>query len=546
MPFSLATLISGGKSKLPGSTEAGSGDEGGASSLNRAKPKSGKSLLARLGSSKLSAKFGRSSSELVGSGETAPITVETVAVETPTPPAPPPGAELSAWLQSACALDEIACAQYADGFVDAGCTTVQGLEALGEDEWPEAIDTTHRLCIRDAVLARADAADAPAQPPEEPRARRKGSDKFRPDIPTFVFGKAEVYRAGILARVAPSGLARSVLEEFEENESSRWLNELQYVTEQPSVEAYPSTKGRAPDAKQIAAYTRDLGHEGWTLNDYFDAQPAEGDGHDQISERLSRAEIVVLRMYTGPWFQSINFYLRYLPSALCCDEQPYHAHYDARRCYLDDPQNPGVCRHARCMRPKAEHHEQALDSWATSAALLCNGIVKLKEASGPGTVYRGVREEFIQLPESFVTAADGEFAHGVELAPMSTSYDKEVSLSYAGEGAGSLFEISFNSQQRGAKVKFLSQYPAEVCHARLTCRALPHMSGSATRVHAPRLTLPPNGLRCAGGARLPSWDEPRLREGPLSWGAEAHARAPALDQPRPQAPGRRRVDLHPL
>lgn len=150
MPLSLATLISGGKSKLPGSSEAGSGDGGrGGSSLNRAKTKSAKSLLARLGSSSLSAKFGRSRSERVGSAETAPITIETVGgrarVQTLTPPAPLPDAEVSVWLQSACALDERTCARYAAQLVDAGCATVQGLEALGEDEWPEAMDTTHRL-----------------------------------------------------------------------------------------------------------------------------------------------------------------------------------------------------------------------------------------------------------------------------------------------------------------------------------------------------------------------------------------------------------------
>ena len=159
----------------------------------------------------------------------------------------------------------------------------------------------------------------------------------------------------------------------------------------------------------------------------------------------------MLRAYTGPWFAAVNFYLRYLPDALpyasdlrCCDAQPYfvafkpHGAHSARRCFLEDPKRKGVCR--QCGKPFDKHSTQPLDSWASSAAILCSGIVKLSAASRPATVYRGVKEEFIQLPEDFV-ARSGDFARGVEPGAMSTTFDRGVAVGYAGEGQGSLYEI---------------------------------------------------------------------------------------------------------
>ena len=360
--------------------------------------------------------------------------------EIPTPPPPPAvdasapvpvTGDLAAWMESQCAISATACAEYVRLF---GCDDVQTLKALADGEWPEGISPMHEVRIRKELMAspRQDsppsAANSAAAAPEPPRPGR-GVDKFRPDLPTFVFGKPEVYRAGILARVAPSGLSRSVQEEFETNENGAWLRELRYVTEQPATQSYPDSKGRAPEAKLVPSYTRDLDHDGLSLHDFYERQPKKGDGPGQIPQRLSHIEIAVVRAYTGPWFKSINFYLRYLPEALCCESQPYYEHLDPRRTFLADPERPGYCRHKQCKKAEAAHHRQRLDSWATSAALLCSGIVKLTAASGPGTVYRGVKEEHIQLPDWFVHPAEGEFACGVELAPMSTTFNKEVSLS---------------------------------------------------------------------------------------------------------------------
>jgi hypothetical protein len=272
------------------------------------------------------------------------------------------------------------------------------------------------------------------------------ANKFLPDLPTFVFGDRSLYEDGILARVG--NLSRSVQHEFEENERGIWLPELRYVTEQPAREAYPSTKGEAPSDALVPSYTRDLGRTGWTLSNFHEAQPTEGNGPGQIPERLSLAETAVLRTYTGPWFQAINFYLRYLPEVRCCDASPYYEHYNPRRCFLAEPGHEDVCHF--CDKPKSKHFIQPLDSWATSAALLVGGILKLRVASTPMTVYRGVKEQFIRLPESFGAPHGGAFACGVEPAPMSTTEAKEVAQSYAGDDFGSLFQIEFDAANRGA------------------------------------------------------------------------------------------------
>ena len=128
----------------------------------------------------------------------------------------------------------------------------------------------------------------------------------------------------------------------------------------------------------------------------------------------------------------------------CCTSQPYYEHYSPRECFLMDAVDNDRC--ANCGKLRTEHDKQDLDSWTTSAALLFSSVVKLKAASKPGKVYRGVREDDVQLPEGFVTSKDGGFAKGVELGAMSTTFDEKVALSYADSAKRfSLFEIEFNA-----------------------------------------------------------------------------------------------------
>ena len=165
-------------------------------------------------------------------------------------------------------------------------------------------------------------------------------------------------------------------------------------------------------------------------------------------------------MYTGPWFQAINFYHRYVPAVLCCDSaQPYYEHHDVRKTFLADTSDEQRC--CLCRKRKDDHHKQPLHDWATTACVLFSAISKIATASKAGTVFRGVKEEQVQLPASFLVAGKDGFTGGVEPAPMSTTFDQGVAQSFAGTGRGSIFKIKFTVANRGASLSFLSQYPAE-------------------------------------------------------------------------------------
>ena len=120
-----------------------------------------------------------------------------------------------------------------------------------------------------------------------------------------------MFEDGILERVGK--LSKSVQQEFEANEDGQWLPVLRYVVEEPTKQQYPASKGLAPSDDLVRSYTRDLGHHGQMLVEFFNAQPNQGTGPGEIPKMLTMAEIAILRLYTGPWFKSINFYLRYLP-----------------------------------------------------------------------------------------------------------------------------------------------------------------------------------------------------------------------------------------
>ena len=163
---------------------------------------------------------------------------------------------------------------------------LQTSAVMGESQdlgWPQGIeeptDPLHCQRISQALLEE-----------HASGAGRGPVDKFRPDVPTFVFEGEEAYRSGILARVG-GVLTRSMQEEFEQNEGGAWLREFQYVIEQPARAQYPSTKGPAPSEEMRYSYIRDLGHDGWTLDRFHQAQPPAGTGPGQLPEQLSLAEV---------------------------------------------------------------------------------------------------------------------------------------------------------------------------------------------------------------------------------------------------------------
>ena len=113
-----------------------------------------------------------------------------------------------------------------------------------------------------------------------------------------------MYHHGLLARF-PGGLTRSARQEFEENEGGKWLDDCVYVVDQSAKEEYPSTKGEAPSEQLKPSFTRDKGRTGWTLEQFYDEQPAKQRSGVEAWQ-LSLAEVAILRIYTGPWFKAVN------------------------------------------------------------------------------------------------------------------------------------------------------------------------------------------------------------------------------------------------
>ena len=292
--------------------------------------------------------------------------------------------------------------------------------------------------------------------------------KMVTDVPTMVFGDTQVYRDGLSGRLGE--LTRSVRQEFEQNEGGKWLPELEYVLGRASERYGGPPKGKAPSDDLIPVYTRDLWHDGWSVQRFWEAQPDQLRGARSWTDRgspggnpneLTELEVVILRCWTGPVFKSWNFFLRYGPGVvLCCTGQPYHEHHKNNLVFCPkSKEEPDVC--AGCGKLRVEHSEQRLASWGTCISILYSGITKVSTASKPATVYRGVNEKRIKLPRSFSEALAGDFAGGVELAAMATTTERKVAEVFSGDEQGSIFEITFNSASRGADLQFLSQFPAE-------------------------------------------------------------------------------------
>ena len=247
---------------------------------------------------------------------------------------------------------------------------------------------------------------------------------------------------------------------------------------------------------------------GMTLHDFWAKQPGRG-----TSNELSLAEIAVIRLYTGPLFRPWNKWLRGLdaghgtrqrrPSmADLAADPPSAGHSDGDNSTATqiDPADKHPPKAKRVAVPLRQSHSGPLDDtpamrrmktwspgdmprsptvsslgesrppdWRTSIAVLYQALIKLSVYTEPATVFRGVCEEPTvnggwELPKSFDKASiDHEFAGGVEPAMLSTSKDPKTAIDYSGrpEARGTIFQISFDISNRGADLRWISQYPFE-------------------------------------------------------------------------------------
>ena len=308
-------------------------------------------------------------------------------------------------------------------------------------------------------------------PDDQPTSSDKPAGDMREEekmtTPYMVFGDDDMYTGGISKQLQ---LARSLRKEFEGNLGGKYVWLLDYVFREPATELYgPGAKGYAPTPEDVDAYTRDLGREGWMLDDFL---TKEG----QNPGNLTKLDVGMLRLYTGPVFKPWNFWLRYgrlgpankTDYVWCCSKTPYYEKdaafgaFHPGKLFVDD--GSGHCR--TCKAAKEDHHSQKLDDWSTSIALLYPAIVKLSnQTEEAGDVYRGIDESKVRLPVQFVgktgKADSRKLLGGVEPAFMSFTQDLHVASLFARDERPRLFKMQLKSTSRGAQLSRFSFYQAE-------------------------------------------------------------------------------------
>jgi hypothetical protein len=170
---------------------------------------------------------------------------------------------------------------------------------------------------------------------------------------------------------------------------------------------------------------REQGHDGWKLADFVALEIAK-------KAKLKPAHVAMLRLYTGSLYGPWNRTLRGLTET-----------------------KPAARAAAR----------KELLKWATCIAVLYEAVLLLSTVTGVMTVFRGLDESDLELPESFFNASKTEdgFAGGVEMAFMSTTQDQDIAFQFSGGRGkkGSIIEIKFNAASRGANLQPFSIWPQE-------------------------------------------------------------------------------------
>eukprot|EP00457_Paulinella_chromatophora_P000677 gb/GEZN01000677.1/.p1 GENE.gb/GEZN01000677.1/~~gb/GEZN01000677.1/.p1 ORF type:complete len:1038 (-),score=126.73 gb/GEZN01000677.1/:748-3453(-) len=146
---------------------------------------------------------------------------------------------------------------------------------------------------------------------------------------------------------------------------------------------------------------------------------------------LQRAEVIGLRLYTGPMFMKYNTLLRGLSSGLEWMEKQFQT----------------LCQG---------------NTYTTTVHVINSALVKLGSLTKAEVVYRGISGG--KLPEEFHKFDEFNVRGGVETAFMSTTRDRQVALEYAGlapNQASMVMEIKMGMVDRGADLSWISQYPHE-------------------------------------------------------------------------------------
>eukprot|EP01052_Picozoa_sp_SAG31_P028816 SAG31_NODE_2813_length_5048_cov_8.252576_2_plen_574_part_00 len=187
-------------------------------------------------------------------------------------------------------------------------------------------------------------------------------------------------------------------------------------------------------------------------------RPAEALTQSKLDElELEDAELIGIRLYTGPCYMLYNAVLR----------------------AMGNPEQPGFVQ----ARDRNFGGMDARGCFVTTLHNINHGVIKLSYLSDTTRVYRGLAG--MKLPETFLTPDATGVRAGVEYGFMSTTANEEVALGYSKGSDGAprtVFAATMNAASRGAFVGWLSQYPDEVefLYAPLCCLEIPKGTHSKT------------------------------------------------------------------
>ncbi len=190
-----------------------------------------------------------------------------------------------------------------------------------------------------------------------------------------------------------------------------------------SPDKRPGVYGHTPDDKQ--QWPRDVAWKGEHGRKAADLEEVMAQSLVK-TVGLKRAEVVSLRLYTGPMYMLYNAVLRQFPKDVVEKLQG--------------------------------------NRYETTIFCIISGVSKLSKATEiphDRRVYRGLGGMI--LPDEFWSVQQGGFRGGIEWGLMSTTTNRAVAMQYSGvdKQRGTVFEITVGRVDIGADLQSLSQYPGE-------------------------------------------------------------------------------------
>ena len=153
------------------------------------------------------------------------------------------------------------------------------------------------------------------------------------------------------------------------------------------------------------------------------------------AQRVNRAEILGLRLYSGPLFEMYNSVLRAQGDVI-----PWGNSY---------PMEKGM---------------RVTGRFVTTIHAVNSGILKLSTLTPVVTGFRGLAS--LNMPKQLLEADEMGSRLGIEFGFLSTTTDKAVAIKYGQDrdtqrNLSNVFEFPMDGLNRGAVIQFISQYPGE-------------------------------------------------------------------------------------